>query len=107
MQMKKNIIFSAIVSLAASVLCLLINLVCALSSGSLPLGVTFSGGEFTEAVGFGISVQTVYSFGTLEEAGTWTTLGFHPLSLLLPWLLLCLLIFLLKMAGDRLKKPKA
>ena len=99
--MKKNTIFSFIISSAISIACLLINLICALSCGFLPIGIEFSGGEFTESIGFGISLQTIYSFGTIEEASTTTTVGFDLMSLLIPFILLFLIVFVVKTVASK------
>lgn len=105
--MKKNIIFSIIISLAMNTICLLVNFICVSLFGYLPLGIELVGGEFTESIGFGVSLQTIYSFGTIEEASTTTIVSFHFMSFFISFVLLFVVLFVIKTIVQKIIKNRA
>lgn len=95
--MKKNIIFSIIASFVVSGICLLLNYIYALSLGFLPFGTESSaGGEVIESTGFGVCLQTIYSFGTVEEASTTSIVSLDLSGLLVSFVVLFAIIFVIK-----------
>ena len=94
--MKKNIVHAIIASLIMNGICLLINLICALTSEFLPLAIEFSGGEVIEYVGFGIFMRTIYPLSIMGEASSYTTVGLDWMSLLVSFILIFIIAFMIK-----------
>lgn len=106
--MKKTTVFSMMISLIINGICTLMNYIYALSFGFLPLQIaSFPGGEFMEYSGFGIRLQIIYSFGTIEEASTTSIISFDLLGFLIPFILLFVMIFALKTAYNIYAKNKS
>lgn len=93
---KKNIITSGIISIIINTICLIINLVCSLTINTIPLGISFAGGDCIEHIGFGIYMIETFVFGLKEEfVGTSTSIEFNLISLLVPLILIFIITFVI------------
>ncbi len=102
--MKKNITISLIVSVATSVILMVLNRIYAAITGHI-LGITIPGGDCVEKIGFGWNELTLFPEMTVEEAANWmpeTRLGFDIIS----FVVTILILFLVSLVVCVLKSRK-
>lgn len=92
--MKKNITISLIVSVAISVILMVLNRIYAAITGHI-FGLTIPGGDCVEKIGFGWNELTSFPEMTVEEEATWTPdieLGFDVISFVVTMLILFVVV---------------
>ena len=67
--MKKNIMFSVIVTIFINFGLFLFDLISVYNTHHLPLSVKINGGEYMAERGFGILIEKIYPLTTMSEEG--------------------------------------
>ena len=95
--MKKNVKFSAILSLILTIIGLLINLIGSLVFKFAPLTRTLYGGEIILHIGFGINFQEIVPMSSSpNDVDGFTIVEFEPISLIISIIIIFVITLLVK-----------
>ena len=92
--MKKNVVFSAILSLILTSIGLLTNLICSLAFKFAPLTFPISGGDSKIHTGFGIDFIEIFSLS--PNGGNSTTFNFNLISLIVSFAIIFVIVLIIK-----------
>ena len=102
--MKKKLLKTGIISLVITIVLMIINLISANVFHTMPLSVTFPGGECTEYIGLGVIFLVIYPMTDGTGPSIIYRVGFDFPSFIITFIILFVLIFLIGFIIGKIKK---
>ncbi len=106
--MKKVIISSIIIALVLTIVCGLVNYICATFLGFAPLSVEISGGDCIEYIGFGVNFLKLFPLSVEGTSGdTVTKVNLDFISFIISFVIIFAVVFIISLIIYKSKNKKA
>jgi hypothetical protein len=104
--MKKKLILSSIITIIINAVLCIVNLIFALTTNTLPLAYSMSGGDAIIKTGFGIELTKIYSIVPANQSGVSANVSFDIVSLLIGIVAIFIIVFVIVLIICALNKKK-